>query len=461
MRDNTLLEPLRQGDPLTRRQQISLTVRLSIPTILAQLSSIVMQYIDASMVGRLGANDSASIGLVASATWLFGGLNGAVNTGFEVLVAQHIGANDLRGARNLLKQAFVVAVSFSTLLALIGISISGRLPFWLGADAEVCTNASRYFFIYALGLPIVQLCNLSCGLLQSTGNMRTPSIWMITMCVLDVIFNSLLIFPPRIIGAFTLPGAGLGVVGAALGTLLAQTTVAGFLLYYLLHRSPMLHLRKGEPLRFSAPQLQRSIRISLPVAAEKVVMGGAQVVLTGIVAPLKTIAIAANSFAVTAESLCYMPGFGIENAASTLIGQSIGAKRRDLAYQLGWITIVIGMGVMTLTGALLYIFAPWMIGILSPDPDIVALGTEVLRIEAFAEPFFAASIVACGVFRGAGSTAVSTVLNLVSMWGIRIPLSAILAPRYGLHGVWMAMALELTVRGILFLLRMKRKRWLN
>ena len=460
MKNNDLLEQLRQGAPLTRRQQIALTVHLSIPTILAQLSSIIMQYIDASMVGRLGANDSASIGLVASVTWLFGGLNSAINSGFIVLVAQHIGARDERTARNLVKQALAVAISFSLLLMTIGLLISGRFPYWLGADAELCANASRYFFIYALGLPIVQFCNLSGGLLQATGNMRTPSVWLITMCFLDVIFNSLLIFPSLTLGRITIPGANLGVTGAALGTLLAQATVAGFLLHHLLRRSPALHLRKGEPFCFSVPLLQRSIRISLPVAAQCVVMGGAQVALTSIVAPLKTIAIAANSFAVTAESLCYMPGNGIANASSTLIGQSVGAKRRELAYQLGWIGIILGMCVMTVTGALMYIAAPWMIGILSPDPAIISLGAEVLRIEAFAEPFFAASIVASGVFQGAGSTKVSTVLNMISMWGIRVPLSALLAPRYGLHGVWIVMATELTVRGILFLIHMVRKRWL-
>ena len=181
-------------------------------------------------------------------------------------------------------------------------------------------------------------------------------------------------------------------------------------------------------------------------------MRGAYVASTIIVAPLGAIAIAANAFAVTAESFCYMPGYGIAAAASTIIGQSIGAKRTDLTKKSGRLTIITGMAVMTIGGAVMYIAAPLMISILSPDKNIQALGSELLRIEAFAEPMYAASIVAAGVFRGAGDTSVPSVLNLVSMWAIRIPLAAALSVRYGIQGVWFAMCAELCIRGMLFLI---------
>ena len=170
--------------------------------------------------------------------------------------------------------------------------------------------------------------------------------------------------------------------------------------------------------------------------------------------------IAANSFAVTAEALCYMPGYGIQTAAATLVGQSVGARRHDLTYRLGWLTTVLAMVVQGLAAVVLYIAAPVIVGILTPDPAVVALATRVLRIVILAEPMYAASIVACGVFQGAGSTLPSTILNFVSMWGVRIPLTALLAARYGLVGAWVAMTIELFVRGALFLIRLVRKRWL-
>ena len=454
-----LLAVLRAGDSLSLPEQILLTLQLSVPAILAQLSSIAMQYIDASMVGRLGKEASASIGLVASSTWLFNGLCHALMVGFSVMVAQRIGAGDQRDARNLTKQALLSALGFGLLLAAIGGGASGPLPHLLRADAALCPDASAYFLIFALSLPFVQLNRLSAGLLQASGNMRTPSILLVLMCGLDVLFNALLIFPTRQWGPITLPGAGLGVAGAALGTALSETVV-GIIMCIFLLRSPVLGLRQNEKLRFVPAQLRRAVKLGIPVAIERFVMSSAQVITTGIIAPLGTVSIAANSFAVTAEALCYMPGYGVQSAAITLIGQSIGAKRKDLVTKLGWVAVLLGMGIMLAASALMYVLAPWIIGLLSPDAQVVALGTAVLRIVVFSEPLFGASIVSAGVFQGAGSSLLSSVLNFTSMWGVRVTLTLLMVPRWGLQGAWIAMCIELCFRGLLFLLFLWRKRWL-
>lgn len=453
-----LLAGLREGKKLTLRHQLELIIRLSIPAIFAQISSIVMEYIDASMVGRLGADASASIGLVASSTWLMGGLTSAYNTGFSVQVAHRIGAGDDKGARRIMRQGLVTALFFSFVLLCIGVAISRELPVWLGGGREICHDAFHYFLIYSLALPVMQM-NLAAGaMLQSSGNMRLPSILHVLMCFLDILFNLVLIFPARTVSllgkTLFVPGVGLGVLGAALGTALAQLVIMICMMYFLLFRSPALHLRKGERLRFHRKDIKKAICISVPVGVEQFIMSGAQIMSTRIVAPLGMISIAANSFSITAESLCYMPGYGIGSASTTLIGQSIGAGRHDLTKRLGWIATGFGMAVMAVSGACMYLIAPWMISVLSPDMAIRQLGTAVLRIEAFAEPMYAASIVASGVFRGAGDTLIPSCLNFCSMWLIRLPLAAFLAPRFGLKGVWIAMCIELCVRGILFLLRL-------
>ena len=189
-------------------------------------------------------------------------------------------------------------------------------------------------------------------------------------------------------------------------------------------------------------------------------MSGGQIATTGIIAPLGTTSIAANSFAVTAEALCYMPGYGVQSAAVTLIGQSVGAKRRDLVTRLGWVTVLLGMGVMGLAAGAMYFLAPAIIGILTPDALAAALAVQVLRIVVFAEPFFGASIVATGVFQGAGDSLLSSVLNFVSMWGVRVPLTVLLTKHLALPGAWIAMSLELVIRGVLFLIVQAKKWWL-
>lgn len=457
------LASLRNGEPLTNHQLIRLIISLSIPAILAQISSIVMQYIDASMVGHFGSTESAAIGLVSTSTWLMGGLCMAMNVGFVVQIAQKIGAKDDKGARNLVRLGLATSLLWSLILMTIGVLVSGSLPHWLRGESILHDDASLYFLVFALSIPIFQLNGLASGMIQSSGNMKLPSILHIVMCVLDIIFNAFLIFPSLSFTLFstpiTLPGFGFGVFGAALGTVLAEAVIVFFMLRHLLIQSPSLHLRRDEPFEFSKADLQSAFKLAAPIGFEQVVMCGAHIASTYILAPLGTVSIAANSFSITAESLCYMPGYGIAQAATTIIGQSIGALRKELTIRLAWLTTTLGMIIMAATGALMFVFAPEMIALISPDPEVQRLGTIILRIEAFAEPMYGASIVANGVFRGAGDTFVPSCMNLFSMWAIRIPLAAFLAPLYGIRGVWIAMAAELTCRGILFLIRLKQRRW--
>lgn len=456
---------LRQGEELSWRRQLGLVVRFSIPAIVAELTTIAMEYIDAAMVGSMGGAATAAIGLVSSTTWLINGLCLAAATGFSVQLAHLIGAGEDVTARKLTRQALLVTFLFSLVLSGAAVAISGGLPVWLGGEAEVAAVSSRYFIIYALALPVGQLRSTAGSLLQCSGNMRTPSFLNAAMCGFDVIFNSLLIFPGRAVSLFGrslwLPGAGLGVEGAALGTALAQAVTAALMLYALCVRSPRLRLTRGDSWRPQKEKLLLAVRYAAPMALEHVVLCGAQIASTRIVAPLGTDSVAANSLAVTAEGLCYMPAYGMSGAATTLVGQSIGAGRGEQARRFARLTVFLSMAVMSLSGVALYALAPAVFTILTPDLAIRRLGSQVLRIEAFAEPLFGASIVAAGAMRGAGDTLVPSVMNLASMWGVRITASVLLAPRLGLRGVWIAMCGELCIRGVLFLVRLLRGKWLE
>ena len=461
-----MLTMIRDGQEMSGSQKLNLIVQLSIPSILAQLTTIMMFYIDASMVGSLGARASASIGIVESTTWLFGGLTSAAALGFSVQAAHFIGANDFEKARQVFRQGLMATALFTIILTLICVAIAGPLPRWLGGGADIQADASAYFTIYCLALPVYQIGILSSSMLKCSGNMRIPSMMSILMCLLDVVFNFFLIYetrPMTLFGAdITMPGAGMGVPGAALGTALAYVVTGVMLIWFATVKSPELSLRH-EKWTF-APlwnYLRNAAKVSLPMGAQYIMMSGAQIVSTMIVAPLGNIAIAANTLAITAESLCYMPGYGIGDAATTLVGQSIGAGRRGLARSFAYRTVFMGIGVMAFMGAVMYVFAPQMIGVMTPDEQVRLLGSQSLRIEAFAEPMFAAAIVTYSVCLGAGDTLMPACMNLASMWLVRLTLAAYLAPIYGLRGVWTAMAIELTFRGTIFLVRLFRGKWLN
>lgn len=450
---------------LNTGKTLKIVARFSIPAIMAQFTSVIMQYIDAAMVGSLGANASASIGLVSTTTWLLNGLCTSATTGFSVQIAQLIGARRYEDARSVFRQSLVFTSLFGLLLATIAFSISSKLPFWLGGSPEIVSDSSKYFAIFAFILPATQLRQICGGILQCSGDMKTPSKLNILLCIMNVVFNFFFIFPTRVLNVFgtelTVYGAGLGVSGAALGTLVSEYITSTLMFLFLALRSPLLAFKHGGSWKIRANCIKAALKISLPAAFEHSVICGAYICSTLIIAPLGTVSVAANSLAVTAESFCYMPGYGIGTASTTLVGQSIGAGRDDLARKFASTSILLGVSVMTVTGALMYFIAPWMFSLLTPDLAVQKLGADVLRIEAFAEPLYGASIICVGVLRGAGDTFVPSILNLVSMWGVRIAMAFVLVPHIGLYGAWIAMATELCVRGILFLIRVYRGKWLE
>ena len=445
-----LLSYIREGRPMSQSEKLWLIVSLSIPSILAQISATVMFFIDASMVGHLGAKASAAIGLVETTGWLMGGLAHAASLGFSVQVAHFIGANDIEAARRVLRQSLVCCLAWALLMSLTSIAIAPFLPYWLGGSEEIAHDASLYFAIIGFCSIFFQMEGLAGSMLKCSGNMKIPSALNIGMCVMDVIFNYIFIYV-----------LDMGVAGAAIGTGIAELITACLMLYFLLVRSKMLAIFRGPKSSFrpTFDIVSTAVKIGAPMGLQHLLMGSAQIVSTIIVAPLGTIAIATHSLAITVESLCYMPGYGIAEAATTLVGQGIGARQKALTRSFARMSVGMGISVMTVMGVLMWIFAPELMSVMSPVEEVIAQGTQVLRIEAWAEPMFAAAIVCNGVFIGAGNTLIPAAMSLVSMWAVRLTLAAMLAPRFGLKGVWTAMAIELTFRGCIFLARLFKGPW--
>lgn len=457
----------REDCEMTLQQKLRLTVILSLPAIIAQLSSIVMQMIDAAMLGHLSTDEAAAVGLVSTTIWLFGGLTSAFAAGFSVQVAHRVGAKDLQGARTVIRQGILSGLVFSLILMLIGLGIASGLPHWLGADDVICADATAYFNIFACGMPLIVLNSLAAGSLRCSGNVKVPSMLMVMMCTLDIIFNYVFIFQ-----------YGMGTAGAAYGTIVAYFVTVLCMLYFLIVKDkalrfsndttealvPREYQEKGVwrtlyPYLPTWKTLKKAGFIGIPISMERGIMCTAQITISSIIAPLGSIAIAANTFAINVESLCYMPGHGVADAATTLVGQSKGARRRDLMHSFAWISMALGMGIMAFMGLVMWVFAPEMMALITPDTDVIKLGSEILRIEAWAEPGFAAAIVANAVFVGAGKTVVPSIMNLCSIWGVRVTLTSVFVYSMGLHGVWLAMAIELCVRGTIFIIRLCTKGW--
>ena len=367
-----LLAYIREGREMTQGEKLNLIIQLSIPSILAQISTVLMFFIDAAMVGHLGARQAASIGLVESASWLFAGLTSSCSMGFSVQVAHAIGANDLKRARRILRQSLTCCLLFSLFLVVIAVSIHGPLPRWLGGSDDIIADASLYFLIFSCAAPLFQMESLFGSMLKCSGNMKIPSILNILMCCLDVTFNYLFIFI-----------LDMGVPGAAMGTSVAICITTLCMGWFLFWRSDLLGLfgKKAQgienPLYKFKPRgdvVRTAFKIGAPMGMQHMLMNGAQIVSTMIVAPLGTVSIAAHSLGITVESLCYMPGFGTAEAATTLIGQSVGAGKQALTRSFAWLTTGVGITIMSLMGVLMYIFAPELMTLMTPVEDIIVLG---------------------------------------------------------------------------------------
>lgn len=439
-------------------------MRLAWPAIVENLSTTLVIFIDSAMVGSLGAVATAAVGVNAAPGWLMNGLVLSLGVGGSALVARMTGAQDSQGAANVARHTMLLALSLSLMLMLFALLGAPLVPRMMGADPEVHADAVAYLRITGLAF-LPHFCGAAASaLLRSRGDTKSPMRAALTANAINVLGNYLLIFESRQVSllglSWRMPGAGLGVRGAAIATALATATAGGFLLRRLFDRKDGLDLLGGA-FRPQPGVVARILRIAFPAGLERVSINLGQIVFAGMVARLGTDALAAHHLSISVESIGYMPGFGFAVAAATLVGQMLGQGDRKLARSFGWRSIITGTATMSAMGVLLFVFARPLISLFTPDPAVREIGAGLIRICAFQQPFSALSIIAPGALRGAGDTAAPFYIALLSMWGVRILFAWLLGfwLRLGVEGIWYAMALDLAVRGLLLLRRFHQGRW--
>jgi len=452
---------LYQGKNLT-----AVVLTLAWPTIVEQIFQTVVQYVDSAMVGRIGANASAAVGVTSTAMWLMNSFSFAVGVGFLACVSRATGAKDFNKARTISAQAVLVSLVIGVLTGALGILISGGLPRWMGAAPEICPDATAYFAILCGALlfrcPVIVFGSV----LRAAGDMRTPMYVNALTNLVNVFFNFLLIYPSRYISlfgkyTFFMPGAGWGVTGAAWGT--AISFVIGVLFMAVaVYRNPLVS-PVGFPLKPNFEILSRVGQICFPNVLQRLVLCLGQVAFTAMITSLGTISLAAHSIAITAEQAFYMPGSGFQAAATTLSGQALGAGDKSKIKQIIQTSGLISVITLSCTGFLLFLFPSYIMAIFSPDPSVIQKGAEVLRLVSISEPFFGLTMVLEGAFNGVGDTKPSFYISLVTMWCIRILPTWICVKQLhlGLIAVWCCMVVDVISRSLLLLARYLRGNWLK
>lgn len=441
---------------------------LAWPVILDQSFQTMVQYVDSAMVGSLGAVATAAVASNSSSIWLVNGMMYAFGAAFAVLAARQIGSGDTEAVHKTVRQALIAIVGLSVVVTSILWSIARRLPLWIGVEEQVAPVAGTYMIYIAMAYPFMILFMFMANLIRSSGDTRSPLISNIITNITNIVGNFLLIFPTRSLTLFgiefTMPGAGMGVKGAAIAT--AGATVLSSLILFgvlIFKDSPLRTPFRNVSWRVDWKVMRQVFRLGTPLALERATLSIGQIVLTILVTRIGTVSLAAHHLAITAESITYMPVSGFSMAATTLVAQSLGAQKREMALDFARRCLRWGIMLMTGTGVLMFIFSKGLMSFFTPDIAVITLGSKVLRIEAFAQPFFAMSIVIGGILRGGGDTKWPFINSLIGMWIVRLIPASILILHFGigLEAAWACMVADLVVRGLLNYYRYKKSTFLD
>lgn len=448
------------------RSRLSIMWRLAWPAIIEQILSTMVSYVDAAMVGALGKTASAAVSVNAAPMWLINGVLAGVATGYAVQVSHAVGAGDDEKAKAVIRQGVLASVFCGFAAFALYRSLAHFLPMWLGAVEPVLGQARSYLKIYTFCLIFEGGSAIFSAILRCMGNTKTPLILNTASNVINIILNFFFIYETRAVTFFgntiVIPGAGMGVTGAALGTVFAWAFAGIVTLLVALRQGSRYTIHRGESFKPDKAIIKTAVKLGLPSAAERAMVNIGQVAMTGVVAAIDDgMSLAANNIATTAEGLCYLPAYGISAASTAMVGQSVGAENREDARAYGSLSAKLGFLLCIGTSICLFLFAHPLASLFNTDREVVAEAARMLKIVSVSEPFFALSIIYTGALRGARDVRFPMVVGLVAMWGVRIPLAPLLVFGFklGLAGVWIAMAADLILRGILCTLRWRGVRW--
>jgi MATE family multidrug resistance protein len=428
-------------------------LRLALPAMGEQLLSMMVGIVDTFLVGHLGAAPLAAVGLANQWVFMAMMLFGAIATGATALIARFVGAREPDQADEVLRQSMLLGAFIGIAATILGLGLAQPAMTLLGAEEEVVGLGSAYLRVVGSIFFFSTLMFIGNASLRGAGDTRTPLYVMLVVNTLNIV-----VAWTAINGPFGLPK--LGVIGSALGAATGRFVGGALVVAILLKGRAGIQL-KLSGLRPDIDLIRRTLRVGLPTGMEQLLFRGGHMVFARILAELGTVAFAANQVAMNGWSLSFMPGFGFALAATTLVGQSLGAKDPDGAQQRGYTAFRIGAALMGVVGLAFLIFPAEIVGFFTEDPEIIALGTMPLRMVGLIQPLLAGTMIFAGGLRGAGDTRWPMAVTGVSIWLIRLPLAYLLALVFGwgLLGAWGALAIDLSIRGLLNFLRFRSGRW--
>ncbi len=428
--------------------------RLAVPIIAENLFQTTLGIVDMLMVSKLGAAAIAGVGTSLQIMFLVISALSAVTVGTTVLVARFTGAGQGDQAGKAAKQSLLLGVALAAIITVLGHNYAYPVVRLLGATPDVVQSGGGYLDIVAQ-MAIFLVIQLVCGgALRGAGDTRTPMIVTGLVNAVNVVVAYALIF-----GHFGFPA--LGVLGSAWGASVARAIGAIIMLVILFSGRRKVQIRGRSGWRPDVGLMKRVVKIGLPSMIEQSMMSGGSLLYSVIVIGMGTDVYAAQRITFNALSISFMPGMGFGMAATTMTGQSLGARRPDLAKKATWVAVRMAALWMCTMGAALIIFGPQIMRLFSTDPTIDTVGTAALRVIALSQPLQALGQVMAGSLRGAGDTRFPMYATGLAVWLIRVPFGWLFGVvlNMGLPGVYISNVMDSGARALANYLRFRAGRW--
>ena len=421
------------------KEMIVTILALAWPTMLEQAMQTAVQYIDTAMVGALGTYATAAVGSTTTVSWLFGSSTAALGVGFLSYIARSHGAGNREDARRASAQAVLTTLVVGLLFTVVCLVLSPYVPVWMQVDPSIQTLSAQYFFILYAPMLFRTATTIFGMVLRAAGDTKTPMKIGVVVNIMNVVLNFLLIYPTREVFGVTVWGADLGVIGAALASA-AAFTFGGIAITVVLWRHPDIS-PKGKKIRPDMEILRPCMKVALPNMLQRFGTSLGYVAFASMVNSLGEVATAAHTIANTVESAFYIPGYGMQTAAATLVGNAYGANDSKRMKEISRMFLPIEVFLMVISGGALFLYAPSLMSIFSDSPEVITLGSTVLRMVAVTEPFYGVSIIVEGMMQGVGRTKRPFVYNIAGMWGVRIVGTYICTQLlgFGLVSAWACM----------------------